>query len=88
MKIRISGNSLRFRLKQTEVKRFRNEGEIREEILFGMLPADQLAFVLKACQSDYFTIFWELNTVSVEVPETVWTEWTNKSTGRKRFRMP
>ncbi|MEO6358353.1 MAG: hypothetical protein ABIU77_09760 [Ferruginibacter sp.] len=77
MKIRISGNSLRFRLKQTEVKRFRDEGEIKEEILFGMLPADQLAFVLKAGLSDYFTIIWESNTVCVEVPESVWTEWSS-----------
>lgn len=77
MKIRISGNSIRFRLKQTEVKRFAEDGEIKEEILFGMLPADKLSFILKARNSDSFEITWESNIVMLQVPADVWAEWTN-----------
>ncbi|KAA9038384.1 hypothetical protein FW778_12490 [Ginsengibacter hankyongi] len=77
MKIRISGNSIRFRLKQAEVKRFGEEGEIKEEILFGILPADKLSFILKASNSDSFEILWESNAVTLQVPAGVWAEWTN-----------
>ncbi len=77
MKVRISGNSIRFRLKQTEVKHFREEAEIREETSFGLVPEDKLAFVMKAHNSDNFSITWESNTVVLQVPASVWGEWTN-----------
>ena len=77
MKIRIQGNSLRFRLKQTEVKRFREEGEVKEETSFGILPADKLSFVLKAGGSGTFKISFESNVVMLQVPATLSAEWTN-----------
>ena len=77
MKIRIQGNSIRFRLKQTEVKHFNEEGEIKEELSFGILPADKLSFVLKAGGSGAFTITFESNVVMLQVPAVICAEWTN-----------
>ena len=77
MKIRIQGNSIRFRLKQQEVKHFREEGEIKEQILFGFLPADKLTFMLKARNSDSFKITWEANVVMLHVPAVTCAQWTN-----------
>ncbi|MDN3656172.1 hypothetical protein QWZ08_11075 [Ferruginibacter paludis] len=77
MKIRISGNSIRFRLKQTEVKQFGEEGEIKEELSFGMLPADKLSFMLKAGNTSSFAISWESNQIMLQVPAALQAEWTN-----------
>ena len=77
MKIRIHGNSIRFRLKQTEVKHFREGGEIKEKISFGILPEDKLSFILKACTSGSFKITLETNIVLLQVPAIMCAEWTN-----------
>ena len=77
MKIRISGNSIRFRLRQGEVKHFREEGEINEETSFGSLPADKLSFLLKAANSGKFYITWSLNIVTLQVPKVLCEQWTN-----------
>ena len=77
MKIRIQGNSIRFRLKQMEVKHFREEGEIKEETSFGILPADKLSFILKACTSGTFKISFESSVVMLQVPAVMCAEWTN-----------
>ncbi len=77
MKIRIQGNSIRFRLRQTEVKNFREAGEIREETSFGILPKDKLSFVLKAGGSGSFKIMFEDNVVTVHVPSALSAKWTD-----------
>ena len=77
MKIRIQGNSIRFRLRQREVKHFQELGEIKEEMCFGILPAEKLSFVLKATHSERFEIFWEGNMVTVQVPASLASKWTN-----------
>ncbi len=77
MKVRISGNSIRFRVRQHEVKHFKEEGEIKEETSFGFLPADKLSFVLTASKSGRFKITWSSNTVTLQVPEATCEQWTN-----------
>lgn len=77
MKVRITGNSIRFRLKQKEVKQFGEQGEIKEELSFGTLPADKLSFILKAGNTDRFTISWESNQVMLQVPAGLRADWTN-----------
>jgi hypothetical protein len=76
MKIRIQGNSIRFRLKQTEVKRFSEMGEITETTYFGVLPADKFLFVLKRGSSNDFKISFRTNTVTVEMPAAMCVKWT------------
>ncbi|MBE7172419.1 MAG: hypothetical protein INR73_17660 [Williamsia sp.] len=76
MKVRISGNSIRFRLKQAEVHRFQQEKEVVEVTAFGPAHADKLSFVLKAGSSNDFSIAYQFNTVTLEVPPRVCHAWT------------
>ena len=76
MKVRISGNSIRFRLKQSEVKRFAQTGEIKEETAFGVAATDKLSFILKEGIAPQFEISFEANTVTVKAPAIVCAEWT------------
>lgn len=45
MKVRISGNSIRFCLKQPEVKQFEQVGEMSEVIIFGPAATEKLSFI-------------------------------------------
>ena len=74
MKIRISGNSIRFRLKQSEVKSFKQDGQITELTAFG--GDARLSFILKKGSGEDFKIDYQSDTVSIEVPEIVSNEWT------------
>lgn len=76
MKVRISGNSIRFRLKQPEVHRFQQTKEVVEVTAFGPASADKISFVLKASNSTGFSITYQSNTVTVEVPPQLCHEWT------------
>ena len=76
MKVRISGNSIRFRLKQSEVKQFQQTGEIKQVTSFGIQPEDKLSFVLKETPSKNYMIRYQVNMVILEVPATVSNEWT------------
>ena len=76
MKVRISGNSIRFRLKQSEVKQFEQDREIKEITSFGTEQTERLSFVLKEGTTNNFAVTYLLNTVTIEVPRTVCNEWT------------
>ncbi|MCW3114026.1 MAG: hypothetical protein JWR18_2422 [Segetibacter sp.] len=76
MKVRISGNNIRFRLKQSEVKTFRQEGRVSQVTAFGFAPDDTLSFTLLASPGNVFNISKSPNAVSVEVPETIREKWT------------
>ena len=77
MKIRIQGNSIRFRLKQKEVRNFQQLGEIKEEICFGNSSSEKLSFVLKTALSEKFEIVWKDNMITVLVPASLSTRWTD-----------
>lgn len=77
MKVRISGNSIRFRLKQTEVRRFKEEGKIKEAVRFGVDTADQLSFVLQTTPLDNFQLSFQSNAIIVQVPQSTSDEWTS-----------
>ena len=76
MKVRISGNSIRFRLRQSEVRRFEEDGEITEVTAFGPLAADKLSFVLKNTSANEFQVVYEANIITLKVPATLCREWT------------
>ena len=69
MKVRISGNSIRFRLKQSEVQTFGEQGILSEITEFGTAADDTLIFNLSVSSSDTFGISNTKNTITVEVPE-------------------
>lgn len=76
MKVRISGNSIRFRLKQSEVKHFQQNGKITEVTTFGGAPTDKLTFVLAEVDAPEFQVSYEACTISIMVPRLICTEWT------------
>jgi len=76
MKVRISGNKLRLRLKQFEVAAFRETGMVTEKMLFGPEVQQQLQFVLKKGDNK-FVIEQSGTLIQVYVPATVADRWTS-----------
>lgn len=80
MKIRIKGNSLRYRLSKTEVDIFAKQGKIVERTEFG----DQaLVYVLERYDGDQLSANFQHNTITLLMPVNMVNEWTN--TGRVGF---
>ena len=77
MKVRISGNTIRFRLKQSEVQKFREQGNLTETLAFGTEDADILSFTLSVSSANEFGILNTNNVIIVKVPDTVANEWTH-----------
>lgn len=74
MKIRIKGNSLRYRLTKSDVERFATEGYIEEEINFG---AARLTYSLqKTAIGNLFTTF-ENSNITLYMPISMAEEWVN-----------
>ncbi|GAA4437659.1 hypothetical protein GCM10023188_32110 [Pontibacter saemangeumensis] len=76
MKVRISGNSIRFRLKQPEVSYFQQHGKITEVTAFGPAPADQLRFMLEVSPAPELAVHFEANTTTIRVPQELAAKWT------------
>jgi hypothetical protein len=77
MKVRIQGNSLRFRLKQSELHLFREQGEVKEVTTFGPAVSNQLSFILQQTSSGNFSITYQSNTIILAVPQHICTKWTD-----------
>lgn len=73
MKIRIKGDSVRFRLTQTEVKSLSQEGEIFDKTNFG--PAQFNYGVVLKKNIDHLQVSFENNTVVLEMPQTDGKVW-------------
>ena len=76
MKIRILSNSLRFRLKQTEVSHFQQHGTITEVTEFGPEPSDQLRFTLEVASETEFAVVYASGGIIIRVPKQVAEDWT------------
>jgi hypothetical protein len=77
MKIRISGNSIRFRLKQPEVIQFKNTGNIIETIEFGPLQEDKISFSLVSSAPGPLSIEMVNNNVRILLPDSLVNEWVD-----------
>lgn len=75
MKVRILGNSLRFRLKQPEVTHFQQHGEVTETTEFGSDPGQQFRFTLKRSPEPDYAISFVANVTTIRVPEHVAEKW-------------
>lgn len=75
MKIRILGNSIRFRLSQTEVQLFDNQGEISDKIQFGLSTNDQLRYSLKQVPDSDISASFINNHIKVSVPQDIGKQW-------------
>jgi hypothetical protein len=76
MKIRLTHNSIRFRLKQPEVLSFAATGRIEETIDFGLANPNPLCFILKSEISEKISASMENNCVVICVPKSISDAWT------------
>jgi uncharacterized protein DUF7009 len=77
MKIRIQGNSIRYRLKEPEVARFSKTGSVTESIQFGVMDGEQLCFVLQRSSVDELTVQHSHKTITIYVPLQIAQRWTD-----------
>ena len=82
MKVRIQGNSFRFRLKQPEVDRLLAEGSITETVEFGAAAGLSLSFILQVTHQENFSVAFECNKIAFYVPARISNTWmSTNSTG-------
>jgi hypothetical protein len=74
MKIRIKGNSLRYRLSKTDVEMFFNNGYLEEQTAFGN---SVLTYALQVYGSDRLSAGFEDNKIVVFVPEEMAENWAS-----------
>ena len=75
MKLRIKGNSLRFRLTQGEVSRLESEGEVAEQVQFG--AGTKLTYRLRTdSQKSMITARYGDNVIEVRVPREAVLTWS------------
>lgn len=77
MKVRISGNKIRYRLKEPEVKQFEEKGSISEVLEFGIEKNDQLKFTLTCDESNETSIKFSSNETVISIPKTLANKWTS-----------
>ena len=75
MKVRILGNTIRFRLKQPEVRHFERFGKVTEVMEFGPEPSDQLRFNLEMYAGHELAVSFHAATTTVKVPQALGQEW-------------
>ncbi|ELR68930.1 hypothetical protein C900_05623 [Fulvivirga imtechensis AK7] len=74
MKIRISGNTLRLRLSQSEVNEVGTEGRVSDSIDFG---PRKLIYMLQVVDQAEITASYEGDFVSVNVPPAIANPWVS-----------
>lgn len=86
MKIRIRGNSLRYRLTKSEVARFAESGYIEESTGFELQP---LVYALQHTAKDQLWTNFENNKITVYMPEAMAAEWvTTERIGFENSQSP
>ncbi|MDR6945130.1 DUF7009 family protein [Mucilaginibacter pocheonensis] len=74
MKIRIKGNSLRYRLTKTDVERFLNNGYLEEQTVFG---SSVLTYAVKVYNSSHLSASFDDNKITLFMPESMANEWVS-----------
>jgi len=88
MKIRILGNSLRLRLKQSEVKQLGAEGKVKEQIRFGTTSSQQLTYILQKGATAQVTASFNSSVISILVPNDVADHWATSDQISLRESLP
>ena len=76
MKIRIQGNSIRYRLRKPEVAQFKKYGRVSETIQLGSEAHQQLEFMLKESSTNTIAVTYQTNSTTVHVPKQLAEVWT------------
>ncbi|UII32382.1 hypothetical protein LVD17_00825 [Fulvivirga ulvae] len=74
MKIRIKGNTLRFRLSQSEVEELKNEGRTSDSIDFG---PRKLIYTLQVTDQPEVTASYDADFIMVNIPSEISEKWVN-----------
>lgn len=77
MKIRIKGNSIRYRLTKPEVDRFGGDGYLEEVTDFG---TTRLTYALKTTAMEELWVNFVDNKITVFMPISMLTQWINTDT--------
>ena len=77
MKFRCTANSIRFRVRKSDLEALESRGEVRERITFG--PGVVLSFVLKLGEGEAIHAGFFQGAVIVEVPRRVAREWISSA---------
>ncbi|GGN01531.1 hypothetical protein GCM10010967_39940 [Dyadobacter beijingensis] len=85
MKIRIHGNSVRFRLSKPEVAKLEQEGYLEETTDFG---ASQFDYAVRKTVNNALNAVFEQSKITLHVPESLLTGWTENSTVGFEENMP
>lgn len=78
MKIRCHANSIRLRVRKSDVEILENNGAVREEILFG--PGQALVFELCMEERPAITASLEKNLVKICMPQQLALSWIQSET--------
>ncbi|SEO11277.1 hypothetical protein [Mucilaginibacter sp. OK283] len=74
MKIRIKGNSLRYRLTKTDVETFDRDGYLEESTKFGTRT---FKYALQRTETEFLTADFTDNTIIMYMPVALALEWTS-----------
>jgi hypothetical protein len=77
LKLRIRGNSIRFRLTKPEVEAFGSVGNVIEVVDFGKQENSNFRYVLEKSSEQKLKITFENGALTVFVPEDVAGRWVN-----------
>lgn len=72
MKIRIKGNSLRYRLTKTDVERFSSKGYLEEKTIFG---TTELVYALQLYNEDRLSASFDDNKITLFMPKQMAGDW-------------
>lgn len=75
MKLRIKGNSLRFRLSKSEVEVFGKTGRIAETLRFGSTEQDGFCYAIEKTTGDDISASFVDGRITVSVPEGLASRW-------------
>ncbi len=75
MKIRMSGNSIRLRLSQSEVKAFLEKGEVSDQVRFGPTAEAVLTYCVKRSQAAEIAASFSNSCITVHVPAELGDTW-------------
>ena len=77
MKLRILGNSIRFRLGKTEVENFGRDRSIQETVRFGGSPEDDLRYTLQKTDDSSFAGSFSNGSIVIGIPRSVADLWVS-----------
>lgn len=78
MKLRIKGNSIRFRLTKSEVDHFGKDGKVEEVVELGATPDKHFRYVLhRNSEIDDIQVAYQDNGIAVSLPEHLAFNWVS-----------